>query len=76
MARVDLTYAPVLLSLTAAAAYLGRSANSLRELPIPRKRDGGRVYYHRADLDAYASSLPYEGEGDAEAAWDKRIAGA
>ena len=33
MARVDLTYAPVLLSVTAAAAYLGRSANIIRELP-------------------------------------------
>ena len=71
MPRVDLTYPPVLLSVTAAAAYLGRSATSLRELPIPRKRDGDRVFYHRADLDAYAADLPYEGDSAGEVECDK-----
>lgn len=59
MPRVDLTYAPVLLSVTAAAAYLGRSATSLRALSIPRKRDGGRVYYHRQDSKKRAISRRY-----------------
>lgn len=53
---------PRLMKAPDAAAYLGISASKLRGLPIRRKVDGGNLLYDRLDLDAYASSLPYEGD--------------
>lgn len=64
-ARAEISYAPRLLGQTEAAAYLGVSATTLRGLPIPRRVLGGRRLFDRIDLDAYASTLPYEGETDA-----------
>ena len=74
MGKVDLTFAPRLLSANEAAAYIGVSASTLRALPIPRKVMGGRRLFDRLDLDAYANDLPYEGQGDDDgvAAWDER----
>lgn len=46
----------------AAASYLGISEGTLRTLPIPRKELGIMRFYDRADLDAFADSLRYEGE--------------
>lgn len=60
--KTALTYQPRLLPLAEAAAYLGISATTLRTLEIPRRMLGGRRVFDRLDLDAYASSLPYEGE--------------
>lgn len=48
----------------AAAHYLGVSPSKLRSLDLPCKRDGGNVLFDRADLDAYADRLPYDGEGE------------
>lgn len=45
-----------------AAVYLGISPSKLRDLPIPRRVNGGNRLYDRLDLDAYFDSLPYEGE--------------
>lgn len=59
-----ITFAPRLLPTPDAAAYLGVSATKLRDLPIPRKVLDGKRLYDRLDLDAYASTLPTEGEGD------------
>lgn len=59
-ARAQLSFAPRLLPAPEAAAYLGVSASTLRQLPIQRRLLGGRKLYDRIDLDAYASSLPTE----------------
>jgi hypothetical protein len=53
---------PRLYRAAAAAAYLGISEGTLRTLPIPRKELGIMRFYDRADLDAFADSLRYEGE--------------
>lgn len=55
---------PRLLRAPSAAAYLGVSESTLRDLGIPRRRiEGKQVFaYDRHDLDRYADSLPYEGE--------------
>jgi hypothetical protein len=66
MARHELSYAPRLLSANEAAAYLGLSATTLRELPIPRKVLGRRKLWDRMDLDAYANELPYDGTDASE----------
>lgn len=55
-------FAPRLMPAPRAAWYLGVSETKLRDLPIPRRELGGKRVYHRADLDAYADSLPIEGE--------------
>lgn len=52
---------PRLYRPAAAAAYLGISQGTLRTLPIPRKELGTMRFYDRADLDAFADSLRYEG---------------
>lgn len=52
---------PRLYRPAAAAAYLGISEGTLRTLPIPRKELGVMRFYDRADLDAFADSLRYEG---------------
>ena len=51
-----------------AAHYIGVSVSKLRTLPIARRILGGKRVYDKADLDAYADSLPYEGEQ--EDGWD------
>lgn len=55
-------FPPLLMSACQAAHYLGVSETKLRDLPVQRKKHGGNKPYHRADLDAYANNLPYEGE--------------
>lgn len=52
---------PRLYRPAAAAAYLGVSEGTLRSLQIPRKEYGAMRFYDRADLDAFADSLRYEG---------------
>jgi len=54
---------PALLGEANAAFYLGVSATTLRGLGIKRRELGGRRLYDRRDLDAFADSLAYEGEG-------------
>ena len=49
-----------------AAKYIGVSETTLRTLGIPRRTCGAKRLYDKSDLDAFASSLPYEqkeGEG-------------
>lgn len=53
---------PRLMPANRAAAYLGVSPSTLRKLPIPRRCIGSKRLYDRIDLDAYADSLPNEGE--------------
>lgn len=53
-----------LYSRPEAAAYLAVSVTTLAGLSIPRKVNGGRVFYDRSDLDAWADALPYETERD------------
>ncbi len=53
---------PALLGETDAARYLGIGTTTLRGLAIKRRKLGGRRLYDRRDLDAFADSLPYEGE--------------
>jgi hypothetical protein len=54
----------------AAAHYLGVSPSKLRGLDLPCKVDGGNKLYDRADLDAYADSLPYDEEKGQENSCD------
>ncbi|MEY1555290.1 helix-turn-helix domain-containing protein [Yoonia sp. R2331] len=61
-ARHQFSFIPRLMQASAAAAYIGMSESKLREKKIPRKKDGGNWVYEKADLDAYADSLRYEGE--------------
>lgn len=63
-ARASIAFPPRLMGEAQAAAYIGLSPSTLRKLPIPRKTEGGRKLFDRLDLDAYADSLPYEGEQD------------
>jgi len=55
-------FPPRLMQAKAAAHYLGMSPSKLRGLDLPCKVDGGNKLYDRADLDAYADSLPYDGD--------------
>ncbi|AZB54755.1 DNA-binding protein [Cereibacter sphaeroides] len=61
-ANANIAFAPRLLPAPQAAAYLGVSATTLRNLPIPRKVLGGKRLYDRLELEAYADSLTTEGE--------------
>jgi hypothetical protein len=45
------------------------SESKLRTLPLPCKRDGRNVLYDRADLDAYADHLPYDGAQEDGEEW-------
>jgi hypothetical protein len=54
---------PGLLTESGAAAYLGVSSSTLRELELPRRMLGSKRLYDRRDLENYIDSLPYEGEG-------------
>ena len=56
-------FAPRLMPAPQAAHYLGVSASKLRDLPIRRRMLDGKRLYDRIDLDAYADTLPCEGEG-------------
>lgn len=56
------TFTPRLMQATAAAHYLGVSPSKLRSMNLPRKEMGGNMVYERADLDAVADALPYEGQ--------------
>ena len=60
--HAPITYQPRLLAVAEAAAYLGISASTLRTLDLPRRMLGAKRLYDRLDLDAYASSLPIEGD--------------
>jgi len=55
-------FPPRLMSAPVAARYIGVSESTLRELQIPRKPLGAKRLYDKADLDAFADSLPYEGQ--------------
>ena len=55
-------FTPRLLPAASAAFYLGISETTLRSLPVPRRRLGGKRLYDLFDLDAYASDLPTEGQ--------------
>ena len=61
-ARPSIAFVPRLLPTPLAAAYLGMGETKLRTLNIPRKVMDGKRVYERADLDAYADGLTYEGE--------------
>ncbi|OWU80457.1 hypothetical protein ATO1_08920 [Phaeobacter sp. 22II1-1F12B] len=54
-------FPPRLMPAPLAARYIGVSESTLRKLDLPRKELGGKRVYDKADLDAYADSLPYEG---------------
>lgn len=56
------SFVPRLLPTPWAAAYLGVSETTLRNLPIPRKVMGGKRLYDRLELDAYADGLTVEGD--------------
>lgn len=60
--RAVIAFTPRLLPAPEAAAYIGVSQTTLRGLGIPRRILGGKRVYDRFDLDAFASSLPIEGE--------------
>lgn len=68
MAKDSLHFVPRLLPAPEAAHYLGISPSMLRTLSIPRRQLGSKRLYDRIDLDAFASSLPTEGDnsGDSE----------
>ncbi|KPQ06158.1 MAG: Helix-turn-helix domain [Rhodobacteraceae bacterium HLUCCA12] len=61
--RAQIAFTPRLLPAPEAAAYLGVSTSTLRNLPIPRRILGAKRLYDRIDLDAYASDLPTEDNG-------------
>ncbi len=63
--RAGITFAPALMPARDAAAYLGVSETTLRNLPIPRRVLGAKRLFDRRDLDAFINDLPYEGQGDA-----------
>lgn len=54
-------FPPRLMTSPVAAAYLGVSESTLRKLEIPRRELLSKRVYDKADLDAYADDLPYEG---------------
>lgn len=55
-------HTPRLMGAKDAARYLGISESTLRLLGLPRRLLGSRKLYDVQDLDAYADSLPTEGE--------------
>jgi len=57
-------FPPRLMPAPAAAHYLGVSPSTLRLLPIRRRALGAKRVYDKADLDAYADSLPYDGSSE------------
>jgi hypothetical protein len=59
---ISLAFPPRLLAAPEAAQYIGVSVTTLRGLGLPRRILGGKRLYDRIELDAFASSLPIEGE--------------
>lgn len=57
-------FAPRLMPAPQAAHYIGVSQSKLRTLGLPRRELDGKRVYDKADLDAYADNLPYEGQED------------
>lgn len=55
-------FIPRLMQESDAAVYVGMSASKLRTLGLRRRVLGGLRLYDRHDLDAFASSLRYEGD--------------
>ncbi|KPU83974.1 hypothetical protein JI58_06580 [Marinosulfonomonas sp. PRT-SC04] len=55
-------FPPRLMPAPVAAHYLGVSESMLRTLGIPRRELGAKRVYDKADLDAHADNLPYEGQ--------------
>ncbi len=59
--KIDNPLPPRLLSLKAAAVYMGRTTWGMRELywanKIPWLRDGKRIYFDLRDLDAYIEGM-------------------
>ena len=53
---------PRLMPAPVAARYIGVSPSTLSKLGLPRKELGAKRLYDKADLDAYADGLPYEGD--------------
>lgn len=45
-----------------AAHYIGVSESKLRALGLRRRHLGAKRVYDKADLDAYADRLPYDGQ--------------
>ena len=58
-------FAPRLMPAPQAAHYLGVSESTLRALDLPRRMLGAKRLYDARDLDAYADSLPFEGQAEA-----------
>lgn len=55
-------FPPRLMPAPVAAHYIGVSESTLRTLGLPRRQLGAKRVYDKADLDAYADSLPYDGQ--------------
>jgi hypothetical protein len=53
-------FPPRLMPSPVAAHYLGVSESKLRTLSLRRRQLGAKRVYDKADLDAYADTLPYE----------------
>ncbi|SOC15942.1 hypothetical protein SAMN05877809_10884 [Rhodobacter sp. JA431] len=70
MGKHDPHFTPRLMPAPEVAHYLGVSESMLRQLDLPRRMLGAKRLYDRFDLDAYASSLPIEGESEGESACD------
>lgn len=63
-APVVIAAPPRLFRAAEAAAYLGISETTLRGLGLPRRKLGTIPLFDRLDLDAFASDLPREGDGE------------
>ena len=53
-------FPPRLMPAPLAARYIGVSETTLRGLGLPRRVLGGRRFYDKADLDAFADGLAYD----------------
>lgn len=69
--RHDPHFTPRLMPAPEAAHYIGVSVSTLAKLGLPRRILGAKRLYDRLDLDAYASSLPIEGESGPDAEVDR-----
>ena len=59
-------FPPRLMPAPVAAHYLGVSESTLRTLSLPRRQLGAKRVYDKADLDAFADTLPYDGQEESE----------
>lgn len=64
MSQAAQSFTPRLMPARAAAHYLGVSESTLRGLKIRRKQIGTLRPYDKADLDAWATGLAYEGDSN------------